>query len=51
MNGDKNCCTCCWHDGFSWVCFNGRSPSCADFTDPEDSCECWEEQNELEAEK
>ena len=39
----KKCCgTCKWHDDFSWACFNGDSENCADFTDPEDSCECWE---------
>ena len=42
----KKCCgTCKWHDDFSWACFNGDSENCADFTDPEDSCECWEKIN------
>ena len=42
MNEDKTCSTCCWHDRFSWVCFNGMSERRADFTDPEDSCQWWE---------
>lgn len=37
-----SCSTCKWHDGFSWVCFNGLSEHRADFTDPEDCCEKWE---------
>ena len=42
----KKCCgTCKWHDDFSWACLNGDSENCADFTDPEDSCECWEKIN------
>lgn len=40
---NKKCCgSCKWHEDFTWACFNGNSPNCADFTDPEDSCECWE---------
>lgn len=42
---EKCCETCNWHDDFSWACFNGDSENCADFTDPEDSCECWEKIN------
>lgn len=42
MEPEKTCCTCRWHEGYTWVCFNGDSPNCADFTDPEDTCECWE---------
>nr|DAH27753.1 MAG TPA: hypothetical protein [Caudoviricetes sp.] len=39
MPNDTNTCrTCCWHDSFSWACFNGNSPYCADFTD--DNCTC-----------
>lgn len=41
---DKTCCTCRWHDSFSWVCFNGRSEHRADFTDPEDTCPEWEQE-------
>ena len=45
VNMEKCCGTCKWHDDFSWACFNGDSENCADFTDPEDSCECWEKIN------
>ena len=38
----RNCKTCDFHDDFSWVCCNGDSPYCADFTDDEDACEAWE---------
>lgn len=39
---DKSCSTCKWHDGFSWVCYNGLSECRADFTDPDDVCKEWE---------
>lgn len=39
---DKSCFTCKWHDGFSWVCYNGLSECRADFTDPDDVCKEWE---------
>lgn len=38
---NKTCGTCRWYEDFQGVCFNGDSPNCADFTDPEDGCECW----------
>ena len=45
---EKSCSTCKWHDGFSWVCYNGLSERRADFTDPEDVCKEWEKrENEL----
>lgn len=40
------CCTCRWHEGYTWICFNGESPNCADMTDPEATCECWEARTE-----
>lgn len=40
------CCTCAWHDGYTWVCFNGNSEYRADFTDPENTCPAWEERKE-----
>ena len=47
MNEEKECCgTCKWHqhenitDG--WVCVNGDSEYCTDFTDYEHSCPDWE---------
>lgn len=46
MELEKTCCTCRWHESYTGVCFNGRSPNCADFTDPEDSCKGWEERTE-----
>ena len=39
---DKRCATCRWYASFEGVCFNGDSPYCADFTEPEDCCEEWE---------
>lgn len=47
MQNEERCCgTCRWHchenvtDG--WVCVNGDSDNCTDFTDYNDSCEEWE---------
>ena len=42
----KCCATCAWYEDFQGVCFNGDSEYCADFIDPEDVCECWEEKEE-----
>lgn len=42
----KTCATCRWYAEFEAVCCNGDSEHRADFTDPEDGCECWEERNE-----
>lgn len=39
---NKTCGTCRWYEDFVGVCFNGDSPNCADFTEPEDGCERWE---------
>ena len=41
----KCCATCDWYEDFQGVCFNGDSPNCADFTDPESCCEEWGEKN------
>lgn len=38
----KCCATCAWYEDYQGVCFNGDSPNCADFTEPEDCCEEWE---------
>lgn len=38
----NTCSTCRWYAEFEGVCCNGDSEYCADFTDPEDSCEEWE---------
>lgn len=38
----KRCCkTCKWYEEFMGVCFNGDSPYCADFTEPEGCCGEW----------
>ena len=37
------CQECRWRQDFLGVFFNGDSEYCADFTEPEDSCERWEE--------
>lgn len=42
----KCCATCRWYEDFQGVCCNGDSEHRADFTDPEDGCEEWEEQEE-----
>lgn len=42
MTFPRCCKWCMWHDEFSWVCSNGRSPYCADFTDEDCTCEYWE---------
>lgn len=45
---DKTCATCQWwaSDPMVWVCLNGDSEHCADFTDPDDTCPCWENYDE-----
>ena len=45
---DKRCATCRWYEDFQGVCCNGDSEYRADFTEPEDGCECWEGRNEDE---
>ena len=40
---EKCCKNCRKHDDFTWVCFNGDSKYCADFTEPVCFCEFWEE--------
>ena len=45
MENSKCCATCDWYEDYQGVCFNGDSPHCADFTDPEGVCEEWEEKN------
>jgi hypothetical protein len=40
---EKCCKNCRKHDDFTWVCFNGDSEYCADFTEPECCCEFWKE--------
>lgn len=42
------CSTCRWYAEFEGVCCNGDSPNRADFTEPEDGCECWEGRDEDE---
>lgn len=41
MEPERSCCTCFWHEGYTWICFNGESLNCAEVTDPENGCECW----------
>ena len=38
----EECSTCRWYEDYQGVCCNGDSPNRADFTEPEDCCECWE---------
>ena len=38
----KCCSTCAWYEDFQGVCFNGDSPHCADFTEPDQRCGEWE---------
>lgn len=35
------CKTCMSWDEYSWVCCNGASPYCADFTEPGGGCQYW----------
>lgn len=44
----KTCSTCRWYEDFNGVCCNGDSEYRADFTEPEDGCECWEERRNNE---
>lgn len=48
---EQVCEFCKWHDDFSWVCFNGDSENCADFTDNENSCAEWESREDKSCEK
>ena len=43
--------TCRWWDYRVFVCCNGDSEHRADFTEPEDGCDCWEGRNEDESDK
>lgn len=47
---DRCCGTCKWHEyddiSGDFVCVNGDSDCCADWTDYSDSCEEWEERDE-----
>ena len=38
----QNCGSCAWYEDFQGVCFNGDSPRCADFTEPDTTCPAWE---------
>ena len=44
MDDKQVCGTCYWHkrDGGDWVCTNGNSDNCADWTEYSDSCDEWE---------
>ena len=44
----RRCKTCDWYEDYQGVCFNGDSEYRADFTESEDSCECWEGRGEDE---
>ena len=48
MELNKTCATCDWYEDFQGVCFNGDSLNRADFTEPEDVCEFWEERGNNE---
>lgn len=43
---DRRCMTCKWYEPFCGVCCNGDSEHRADFTDAENGCGEWEENNE-----
>ncbi len=40
---EPKCKNCKYHDSFSWVCVNADSSYVADFTDDEDWCSAYEE--------
>lgn len=46
MKLEKTCCTCRWHEEYTWVCFNDLSLNCTDVTDVEDGCEHWEKRTD-----
>ena len=48
MTLNNTCDTCRWYEDYQGVCCNGGSEYRADFTEPEDGCECWEGRNEDE---
>ena len=42
MVEENKCCeTCAYHDDWTHVCFNPESKNRADFTDNENTCDCW----------
>ena len=41
------CEDCRYHDSFSHACCNGLSPKVAEFTNNDDSCDEWEEDETL----
>ena len=41
------CSTCKWYAEFEGVCCNGNSEHCADFRRLDDTCEKWEEVEEM----
>lgn len=43
----QNCGSCAWYEDFQGVCFNGDSPRCADFTEPDTTCPAWEGKRSL----
>lgn len=51
-NGIKiRCSNCRWHDTDNpewdaYICVNGDSPYCSEWTDDDDYCEAWEAKNE-----
>lgn len=42
----KCCATCAWYEDFQGVCFNGASPYCADFAEPDQWCREWEKKED-----
>lgn len=46
MEPERSCCTCFWHEGYTWIYFNGESLNCAEVTDPENGCECWKKRKD-----
>lgn len=45
---EHTCATCAWYEDDQGVCCNGGSLNRADFTEPEDVCEFWEERGNNE---
>lgn len=47
----KSCYNCKWHDTDNpkeeaYICVNGRSPYCSEWTDDNDTCSVWEARSE-----
>lgn len=48
----KQCCaTCAWYEDFQGVCYNGPTPNCEYFMEPDQWCKNWEKKKEANMDK